>query len=73
MSKRTIDLDELLDACLPTVLDDDGHTVYLRHPETSESFPVILYATWTEAETERRQLRRILCGIIGAAIQEYVR
>lgn len=73
MQDRSAAIEELVEQCLPTCLGLEGHSIYLRNPQGKEVAQLVFAATWQEAEHERKQLRRILCGIIGKALEEYAR
>lgn len=66
-------IEELVERSMPVVLARDGYSIYLRHPETHELQLVGFETQKTEAERKRLILTRILCGVIEAAMREYVR
>lgn len=66
-------INDLIDQCLPTCLTQHGYTVSLRHPDMGEGFSLLRDGSRQEAEEDRRIVRRIVCGIVGAVLEEYVR
>lgn len=61
---------DLVERCLVHVLDADGHGLYLRHPHDRETVLVAFDSDRKRSEETMRKIRRIVLGIVGAAIEE---
>lgn len=62
-------IDCLVDRCLVHALSPAGHSLYLAHPDTHETITLTACADRDEVERLERRFRRVLLGIIHAALE----